>query len=94
MDLRSTPSLTEMRARNLPGGKGWLTRKADNLTVICEPTVYKTWEPRRLTNVWASMACYKDGFGSFVISMQTIWCRTVRLMNDELERIWKEVVAN
>jgi hypothetical protein len=31
--------LTEMSARNLPGGKGRPARKADNLTDICEPTV-------------------------------------------------------
>jgi hypothetical protein len=31
--------LTEMSARNLPGGIGRPARKADNLTVICEPIV-------------------------------------------------------
>jgi hypothetical protein len=31
-----TQALTEMSTRNLPGGKGWLERKADNLTAICE----------------------------------------------------------
>jgi hypothetical protein len=25
--------------RNLPGGKGWPAREADNLTAICEPAV-------------------------------------------------------
>jgi hypothetical protein len=35
-------------------------RKADNLTTICEPTVYKIWEPRRPTPLWASTACYSD----------------------------------
>jgi hypothetical protein len=30
--------LTEMSARNLPGGYGRLTSKADNLTAICEPS--------------------------------------------------------
>jgi hypothetical protein len=39
MDLESTQSLTEMSTRNLPGGKGWPERKADNLTAIFEPTV-------------------------------------------------------
>jgi hypothetical protein len=34
--LRSTQPLTEMSTRNLPGGKGWSVRKADNLTAICE----------------------------------------------------------
>jgi hypothetical protein len=33
MALGSTEPLTEMSTRNLPGGgKGWPTRKADNLT--------------------------------------------------------------
>jgi hypothetical protein len=53
-----TQSLTEMSTRNLPGGKGRLARKADNLTAICEPIVYKMWEPRRLTNLWASTAFF------------------------------------
>jgi hypothetical protein len=39
MDLRSTQPLTEMSTRNLPGGKGRLARKADNLTAICESNV-------------------------------------------------------
>jgi hypothetical protein len=58
--LGSTQPLTEMSARNLPMGKGWPTRKADNLTAICELIVWKMWEPRRLTTVWASTACYSD----------------------------------
>jgi hypothetical protein len=36
MALRSTQPLTEMSTKNLPGGKGLPTRKADNLTAICE----------------------------------------------------------
>jgi hypothetical protein len=36
MDLGSTQPLTEMSTRNLPGGEERLTRKADNLTAICE----------------------------------------------------------
>jgi hypothetical protein len=39
MALGSTQPLTEMSTRNLPGGKGRSARKADNLTVICEPIV-------------------------------------------------------
>jgi hypothetical protein len=39
MALGSTQPLTEMGTRNLPGDKGRPTRKADNLTVICEPIV-------------------------------------------------------
>jgi hypothetical protein len=59
MVLESTQPLTEMDTRNFHGGKGWPARKADNLTAICEPTVYKMWKPRRL---WASTASYRDSF--------------------------------
>jgi hypothetical protein len=47
---------------HLPGGKGRPARKPDNLTAISEPIVEKMWEPRRLTTLWASMACYRDSF--------------------------------
>jgi hypothetical protein len=60
MALGSTQSLTEMSARNLPGGKRRPVSKADNLTAICEPTVQKMWEPRRLTTLWASTPCCRD----------------------------------
>jgi hypothetical protein len=38
-------------------------RKADNLTAIFEPTVYKMWEPGRITTLLAFKACYRDSFG-------------------------------
>jgi small-conductance mechanosensitive channel len=60
MALRSTQPLTEISTRNLPGGKWRPALKADNLAVICEPIVYKLWEPRRLKTLWASTACYRD----------------------------------
>jgi hypothetical protein len=53
MALESTQPLTEMSTRNLPGGEGRQARRADgadNLTAICEP--------RRLTTLTASTACY------------------------------------
>jgi hypothetical protein len=31
--------LTEMSTRNLPGGKKWWARRADNLATIYEPNV-------------------------------------------------------
>jgi hypothetical protein len=37
MALWPTQPLTEMSTKNLPGGRGLPARKADNLTVICEP---------------------------------------------------------
>jgi hypothetical protein len=39
MSLGSARPLTEMSTRKIPGGKGRMARKADNLTAICEPTV-------------------------------------------------------
>jgi hypothetical protein len=61
MALGSTQPLVEISTRNLPGAKGGLPeRKVDSLTAICEPIVYKVWEPRRLTTLWASTACYMD----------------------------------
>jgi hypothetical protein len=44
------------------GGKGRPARKPDNLSVIWEPTVQKMWEPRRLTTLLASTACYRENF--------------------------------
>jgi hypothetical protein len=62
MALRSTLHLREMSTMILPGSKGRPARKTDNLTAICEPIVYKMWQPRRLTTLWASTACYRDRF--------------------------------
>jgi hypothetical protein len=59
MALGSTQPLTEMSTRNIPGGEGRPSRKADNLTTICEPIVYKMWEPQHLTTLWASTARYR-----------------------------------
>jgi hypothetical protein len=39
MVMGSTQPLIEMITRNLPGHKGWLVRKGDNFTAICEPIV-------------------------------------------------------
>jgi hypothetical protein len=46
---------------------GWPGCKADNLTAICEPIVYQMWEPRRLTTLWASTACYRDNFTFYLL---------------------------
>jgi hypothetical protein len=59
MALGSTQPLTEMSTRNVPGGKGRPTRKAENLTAICESIVWKMWETRRFTTLWPSMTCYR-----------------------------------
>jgi hypothetical protein len=65
MALGSTQALTETSAMNLLWGKGRPARKADNLTAICEPIIWKMWEPRRLTTLWASTVCYRDTFTFF-----------------------------
>jgi hypothetical protein len=62
MALGSIEPLTEMSTMNLDVGKGRPGRKADNLIAISEPIVYKMWEPRRLTTLWASTACHRDSF--------------------------------
>jgi hypothetical protein len=62
MALKSTQPVTEMSTTNLSGGKGRPVRKADKLTAVCDPNVYKVWEPRRLTTLWAFTACYRDSF--------------------------------
>jgi hypothetical protein len=67
MALGSTQPLTEMNTRNLHGGKGRPARGAENLTAICEPIVYKMWEPRRLTTLWAFTACYRDSLTFFFL---------------------------
>jgi hypothetical protein len=69
MALVSTEPLTEMSTRNLPGGKGWPARKANNLTTICEPIVEKMWESRRLTTLRAFMVCYRDRF-TFILPIK------------------------
>jgi hypothetical protein len=73
MTLDSTQFRTEMSARNLSGGKGRPALKPYNLTTICEPTVQKMWELRRLKNLWAFMACYRVSFTFFRLLDEYIW---------------------
>jgi hypothetical protein len=60
--------LTEISTKNLPGGKLRPARKTDNLTDICGPIVWKMWEPRRLTTLWASTAGYRNNL-PFILSL-------------------------
>jgi hypothetical protein len=64
MSVWSTQPLTEMSTRSIPGGwgKGRTAFKADNVAVVYESTVYKMWDPRRLTTLWASMVCSMGSF--------------------------------
>jgi hypothetical protein len=43
-----------------------MARKADNLTAIREPIVYKMWEPLRLTTLWGFTASYRYSFTFFI----------------------------
>jgi hypothetical protein len=35
---------------------------AENFTALYKPIVTKMWDPRRLTTLWDSTACYRDNF--------------------------------
>jgi hypothetical protein len=59
MTMELTQPLREMSTKKLPGGKGW---PGDNLAAICEPIVYKMWQPRSLRALWACTACCSDSF--------------------------------
>jgi hypothetical protein len=41
-------------------GKTQPVRKADNLTVICEPIAWTMWSPRYLITLWPSAASNRD----------------------------------
>jgi hypothetical protein len=75
MALGSTQSLTEMSTRNVPGGKMRPARKADNLPAICEPIVYKMWEPQHLTTLWASTGRYRNTFTLLPHVRKSMICR-------------------
>jgi hypothetical protein len=77
MALESTQPLTNMSARNLPGGKGRQAHEDDNLTAICEPIVYKMWEPQQFTVLWVSTASYRDSFTLPSLCVYIVACRSV-----------------
>jgi hypothetical protein len=54
---------TEMSTRNLPGSRGVKRGPHVRLTtVIFEPIVWKMWDSRSLTTLWAFSAYYGDSF--------------------------------
>jgi hypothetical protein len=73
-DLKKGPNggLSPTPQINIPGGEGRPARKADNLTAICDPIVYKMWEPQHLTALWVSTARYSDTFTFFIFLSSTI----------------------
>jgi hypothetical protein len=88
MALGSIQPLTEISTRNLPGDKGRLVRKADKFNAIYEPIVYKMWEPRRLTTLWAFTACYRDSF-TFFLSKEGFVAQSKYYLNVFLDRLLK-----
>jgi hypothetical protein len=69
------------------GVKRRLARKADNLTAICEPTLYKMWDPQHLTTLQAPTAFYGDSQYSFTgqwvhagILKNGVFLRSARLL--------------
>jgi hypothetical protein len=46
-------------------------RKVD-LTAICEPIVWKMWELRGLTILWASTVCYRDSVTSLALHVSAV----------------------
>jgi hypothetical protein len=89
MALGSTQPLTEMSTRNIPGGEGQPACKADNFTAICEPIVYKMWEPQHLTALWVSTAHYRDTF-TFTFTLPIMKIESVEMEGKKL--IWDEIV--
>jgi hypothetical protein len=62
MALGSTQHLTGVSTTNLPGSNGWPAYEAGDHAAVSEPIVLKIWEPRCLTTLRTSTACYTDGF--------------------------------
>lgn len=61
MALGSTQSVRERNTRNLSGDRRRPAFKADKLTAVGESIVKKRmWEPSRLINLWASIACHMN----------------------------------
>jgi hypothetical protein len=84
-----------MSIRNILGGKGRPVLKADNVTAIYEPIVWKMWKPQHLTTLWASTACYRDTFTFYVYKLERERKRDENFFltlerTAEVEGIWKE----
>jgi hypothetical protein len=81
--LRLTLPLTEMSTTNLPGDKARPTRKADNLTAIYLPTVYKMCFPQFLL-LQASRTCYWNSYTSTLLICTSIY-RPIYIIDDFAE---------
>jgi hypothetical protein len=71
MALGLNQPLKKWVSNNLPSSKGRPERKAD-LIAICEPTVYKMWDPRYLITLYDSKVCYRDRFTTSILLNKAI----------------------
>jgi hypothetical protein len=51
---------TRSRKITFLGSRARQVRRVDNLTSICESIVKTMWDPRHVTTLKPSMACYRD----------------------------------
>jgi hypothetical protein len=80
-------------------GKGRPARKVDNLTAICEPTVYKKCGNLDVSTLWAFTACYRNSFSlllrvsDITVATQTAgWClRIFGPKRDEVTESWMKL---
>jgi hypothetical protein len=59
----------ETELNMLLGSRARPVREPDNLTAICKPTVYKIWEPKYLSTLYALTICYWDSFTFLYVIM-------------------------
>jgi hypothetical protein len=81
-----------MSTRNLPVGKGRTAGKADSLTAVCEPIIYKMYEHRYLTTLWSSTACHRDSF--LILYLLYAWCVQVVPWGFRKEFTWIKKAYN
>jgi hypothetical protein len=60
----------EVSSVNTRSRKMFLGSRADNLAAICEPIVQTVWDPRNLTTLRASTACYGDSFTLYFVMLR------------------------
>jgi hypothetical protein len=63
------------------GSKARPTRKADNLTAICERIVQKMWDPPRLTTPWTFTVCCTDKLYFFILTVLLSYLRWLFVWN-------------